>query len=320
MEPQSVHAAVTSPPYFGVRDYGTAGQLGLEESVEAHVENMVSVFRELRRVLRDDGVLWVNYGDSYASNPASGGPPSSKLAGPQNATPNRIDWHMPPGYTAGNQLLVPHRFALAMQADGWVLRDTIIWAKGGSFGPWVGAVMPESLNGTRWERCRVKTGERVSPATVGGMRSGRYLDHIADHESNHSENRGKQTLAGWADCPGCPRCAPNDGLVLRRGSWRTTDSHEYVFMFVKAMGYYADREAVAESAEFGRREWSSVSGNMAGIGVNGSRGHATVTGGDGGTRNLRSVWQVPEPLMRLRSDLSPSDRAYVLDELRRRGL
>src|SRR5512147_2078216 len=68
MEPESVHCVVTSPPYWGLRDYGTPGQLGLEPTPEAYVANMVAVFREVRRVLRADGTLWLNLGDSYAGS------------------------------------------------------------------------------------------------------------------------------------------------------------------------------------------------------------------------------------------------------------
>src|SRR4029079_13723388 len=69
MEPESVHCVVTSPPYWGLRDYGAPGQLGLEPTPEEYVENMVAVFREVRRVLRSDGTVWLNLGDSYASTP-----------------------------------------------------------------------------------------------------------------------------------------------------------------------------------------------------------------------------------------------------------
>ena len=71
---QSVHTCVTSPPYFGLRDYGMAGQIGLEDTPDAFVARLVDVFREVRRVLRDDGTLWLNLGDSYASGGGVGQP------------------------------------------------------------------------------------------------------------------------------------------------------------------------------------------------------------------------------------------------------
>jgi hypothetical protein len=96
MEPESVHTVVTSPPYWGLRDYGQDGQLGLEPTPEAYVESMVAVFREVRRVLRSDGTVWLNLGDSFGNK---------QLVG------------------------VPWRVAFALQADGWVLRSEVIWSK-----------------------------------------------------------------------------------------------------------------------------------------------------------------------------------------------
>jgi DNA modification methylase len=90
---------------------------------------MVEVFRGVRRVLRDDGTLWLNMGDSYASNPASGGPQSEKLNGPQNATPNRPGWTRPVGLKPKDLVGMPWRLAFVLQADGWYLRSDIIWAK-----------------------------------------------------------------------------------------------------------------------------------------------------------------------------------------------
>lgn len=91
-----MHAAVTSPPYYGQRDYGVSGQIGLAHTVDSYVASLVGVFREVKRVLRDDGTLWLNLGDSYA---------------------------------AKQRLLIPARVALALQDDGWYLRDEIVWSK-----------------------------------------------------------------------------------------------------------------------------------------------------------------------------------------------
>ena len=90
------HTCVTSPPYFGLRDYGHAGQIGLERSLEDYTQQLVQVFREVRRVLRDDGTLWLNLGDSYGGKQLQG---------------------------------VPWRVAFALQGDGWFLRSDIIWHK-----------------------------------------------------------------------------------------------------------------------------------------------------------------------------------------------
>ena len=96
MEAGSVNCCVTSPPYFGLRDYGNDEQIGLEETPEAFVESLVNVFREVKRVLADDGTLWLNLGDSYGDK---------------------------------NLIGIPWRVALALQADGWYLRQDIIWSK-----------------------------------------------------------------------------------------------------------------------------------------------------------------------------------------------
>lgn len=119
---------VTSPPYFGLRDYGMDGQIGLEPDVGTYVAEMVAVFREVRRVLKDDGVLWLNLGDSYSRAPTKGG------SGTPNGR-NTVDM----GYTGAKQIPcglkpkdligVPWSVAFALQADGWYLRSDIIWAK-----------------------------------------------------------------------------------------------------------------------------------------------------------------------------------------------
>ena len=94
---QCVQTCITSPPYWGLRDYGETGQIGLEQTSDLFVTEMVNVFAEVRRVLRDDGTLWLNLGDTYM--------PGKQLAG------------------------IPWRVALALQADGWLLRQDIVWAK-----------------------------------------------------------------------------------------------------------------------------------------------------------------------------------------------
>ncbi|MCR1794881.1 site-specific DNA-methyltransferase [Leptospira sp. id769339] len=131
----SVHAVVTSPPYFNLRDYGIKGQIGLENTLEEYVQKLVKVFREVRRVLREDGTVWINLGDSYNSSW-------------KNRKQNRESWERnkefgkktnePSKLTSAprietlkrkNLLGVPWRVALALQADGWILRQDIIWHK-----------------------------------------------------------------------------------------------------------------------------------------------------------------------------------------------
>ena len=131
MEAGSVNCCVTSPPYFGLRDYGNDEQIGLEETPEAFVESLVNVFREVKRVLADDGTLWLNLGDSYSS----GGRTTTTVQtirgdcgdGAKKATvcrPPVID-----GIKPKDLIGIPWRVALALQAYGWYLRQDIIWSK-----------------------------------------------------------------------------------------------------------------------------------------------------------------------------------------------
>jgi len=122
---RSVHCAVTSPPYWGLRDYGCDGQIGLESTPDAFVAKMVEVFREVRRVLRDDGSLWLNLGDSYnGSGPSGGAGKQYSNVGSQGTTTKRVD-----GLKTKDLCMIPWRVALALQADGWYLRSVIVWAK-----------------------------------------------------------------------------------------------------------------------------------------------------------------------------------------------
>lgn len=135
LEPESVHACVTSPPYYNLRDYGVAGQIGAEATPEEFVEKLVEVFREVRRVLRPDGTLWVNIGDSYATR--SGNQPPTNTRNSCGHTEKRT----PPGYKYKDLIGVPWLLAFALRADGWYLRQDIIWNKSNC--------MPESVR----DRC-----------------------------------------------------------------------------------------------------------------------------------------------------------------------
>ena len=128
----TVNTCVTSPPYWGLRDYGTEGQLGLEPTPEQYVTNMVGVFREVKRVLRDDGTLWLNLGDSYIANKTGGlsAEPSKMTGGrdTQKAATNRPD-KKADGLKPKDLVGIPWRVAFALQAGGWYLRSDIIWHK-----------------------------------------------------------------------------------------------------------------------------------------------------------------------------------------------
>lgn len=128
MDEGSVQTCVTSPPYFGLRDYGVDGQLGLEATPDEFVEAMVAVFREVRRVLRDDGTLWLNLGDSYSGGANSGGANSGTTNGPPVRIKN-LPIKRGEGIKPKDLIGIPWMVAFALRADGWYLRSDIIWAK-----------------------------------------------------------------------------------------------------------------------------------------------------------------------------------------------
>lgn len=135
---ESVQMCVTSPPYWGLRDYGHPGQIGLERTPEEYVQNMVEVFREVRRVLRKDGTLWLNLGDSYAT-PKEGNTQGTSTSSLHHKNPredlkqlreeSRFKKLLPPNLKPKDLVGIPWRVAFALQADGWYLRSDIIWSK-----------------------------------------------------------------------------------------------------------------------------------------------------------------------------------------------
>jgi DNA modification methylase len=124
---ESVHCVVTSPPYWGLRDYGAEGQIGLEPTLAEHIDRLVQVFREVRRVLRQDGTLWLNYGDGYAGGGRGDGADGSKQR--TNAGSLLPPKKITDGLKPKDLLMMPERLALALQADGWWVRARIIWHK-----------------------------------------------------------------------------------------------------------------------------------------------------------------------------------------------
>ena len=142
-----VQTCVTSPPYFGLRDYGHAGQIGLEPTPDEFIAKLVTVFREVRRVLRDDGTLWLNIGDSYTSGGRTHerDPDAKNVAvgtGAKRAA-------LPDGLKPKDLIGIPWMLAFALRADGWYLRQDIIWAKATSGVSREGNGMPESVR----DRC-----------------------------------------------------------------------------------------------------------------------------------------------------------------------
>lgn len=190
LESESVQCCVTSPPYWGLRDYGVDGQLGLEKKPEEYVAKMVAVFREVKRVLRNDGTLWVNLGDSY-----SGGGRGFGYGGKQDT--NKGCDGMPKsiiadGLKSKDLVGIPWRVAFALQADGWYLRQDIIWHKPNP--------MPESVK----DRC-TKSHEYIFLLTKSARY---YYDNEAvkekavwDLDGQGTEERKNRSFEGMKSYP-----------------------------------------------------------------------------------------------------------------------
>lgn len=280
IEPGSIDCAVTSPPYFALRSYLPKGhplkhlELGSEKSVEAYINNMVRVFRLVRECLSPWGTSFINIGDTYAQSQqgrrrhGAGLKPCANIANPGERMDTGID--------AGNLCLIPQRLALALQSDGWIVRSIIVWQKS--------APMPQSVCGWQWRKCRVKirtlrkeTGKLAAVGHRDGPGCGIGLAGTPSTE--------------WSDCPGCPKCEPHGGFVLRRGSWRPTSSYEPVLMLAKSKQYFADGIPVqtkAAAATISRDQYTQILDDPEEqFAV--QHDHETVS--DGGA-NLRDVWRV----------------------------
>ena len=186
---ESVNCVVTSPPYWGLRDYGNDGQIGLEKTPQEYISSMTEVFREVRRVLRSDGTLWLNIGDSY--KPAGKGSTKAGFneryfgkkfeSDKQSAEENHLDRSAFKADVKEKELVgIPWRLAFALSDDGWYLRQDIIWAKPN--------VMPESVR----DRC-TKSHEYLFLMTKSPKY---YYDHIAIKEPV-SEVSLKRAKSGW---------------------------------------------------------------------------------------------------------------------------
>jgi len=274
------HCIVTSPPYWGLRSYCKADtpekayELGSEKTPAEYIAAQVAVFRECRRVLHPTGVLVVNIGDTYSTGGNGGGgkhrpPGEAKEAG----------WHTAPDdYQSGEPVGIPDMLKNALRADGWRHRDTVIWAKP--------APMPASLAGWAWSKHQIKAKAGKTQSGGEGGRNERRREGTSYMDPSNN--------ATWADCPGCPKCLPHGGYVLRRGQWRTTPSHEYCFTFVESDRYFADAARVKEpaaGATIARNQYSRVMDDP-------DEQYAVVHDHEftGSTRNPRSVqtWG-PEP-------------------------
>jgi len=180
---ESVNCCVTSPPYWGLRDYGVKGQLGLEKTPEEYVAHPVEVFREVRRVLRKDGTLWLNLGDTYNNCDKWGG--GGANTGKHTKAPDgtveswkavRRKWAKIDGLKTKDLVGIPWRVAFALQADGWWLRQDIIWAKPNP--------MPESVR----DRC-TKAHEYIFLLSKS---SSYFYDAEAVREENQDKYNGQR--------------------------------------------------------------------------------------------------------------------------------
>src|SRR3990167_2741122 len=126
-ESESVDCIITSPPYWGLRDYGVEGQLGLEKTPEEYVEKLVILFREAKRALKNEGTFWLNLGDSYSGS--GKGPPGNLKDHGERYLEEKHSAIVPEGLKPKDLVGIPWRVAFALQADGGYLRQDIIWAK-----------------------------------------------------------------------------------------------------------------------------------------------------------------------------------------------
>lgn len=304
--PGSVDCAVTSPPYWFLRSYLPKGQplkaleLGQEKTPAEYVANMVRVCGLVRDCLAPHGTLWLNVGDSYST----GGTGSRTNPGTLYVTPNSVTTAQGDGVknragiADGNLCLIPQRLTIALQDDGWLVRSVIIWHKP--------SAMPCSVTGWLWKRCKVKTKAGQSPARnqrpeLRQVGNGVELPKVASAFPAKAE---------WSDCPGCKKCQPNGGYVLRRGSWRPTSAYEPVIMLAKSSNYFADGEAVktppAEST-VSRDQYTRVLDDPD---EQFAVAHDHETTCDSGA-NLRDVWRIAsEPLREKHYAAYPSELVY----------
>jgi DNA modification methylase len=249
---ESVHCIVTSPPYFGLRDYGVDGQIGLEATPEAFVARMVEVFAEARRVLRGDGTCWLNLGDSYAGGKTGRDDEDEEnlrrrfeafgtgrpKAGRKGA--NGVQRPVPRGFKAKDLMGMPWMVAFALRADGWYLRRDIIWHKPNP--------MPESVT----DRC-TSAHEYVFMLT---KRATYYYDAEAIKESVAESQVGRV------------RADPIGGK-----SWAERGQHSSGGVYISG-----DRKAMRSDRE--SRHRSSIPGGQ------------SLQAEPDGQRNKRSVWTV----------------------------
>lgn len=245
------HAVITSPPYFNLREYhgeqvidwpltfgaseraDWTGALGQEPDAEMYINHLMEVAFEIERVLRDDGVFWLNLGDSYSGSGGAGGdynPGGSRQGQPKYSGRSESELQN------GDMIGVPWRTALELQRRGWILRREIVWAK---------HPMPEPRKGWRWEQPPCPCVKEKREAHIK-----QQMDEQGVARHRVYDKAGTKFMPD-ADCPDCRGSGYVGKKKFKSESWRHTASHEHIFMFVKKMGYYCDHfdaRAVAGTA------------------------------------------------------------------------
>ena len=200
IEARSIQCCVTSPPYWGLRDYDHSSQVGTESSPQAYVDNLVAIFREVRRTLSDDGTLWLNVGDGYARNGGTGSCGPNAKVGNTRKLIQRRNCRVPDcwGLKDRDLMGLPWRVAFALQEDGWLLRSKITWAKR--------APMPESV--------RNRPSNATEEIFLFSKTSAYYYDHLAVREPTGANLRNYWLLG--PDASGKPHPAVFPRELARR--------------------------------------------------------------------------------------------------------
>ena len=208
----SVQCIVTSPPYWGLRDYGVAGQLGLEPTFAEYLANQVAVFRECLRILKPDGTLWMNMGDSYARNGGVGKAGTNAQVTNTKTNIQRRNCKVPTGWKEKELIGQPWRLAFALQESGWYLRQDIIWAKPNA--------LPESVQ----DRC-TKSHEYLFLLT---KKARYYYNAEAIKEpvtgTAHARGSGVNPKAGYKTPTGWDTTPGSHGTIHKAG--RTTEARQ----------------------------------------------------------------------------------------------
>jgi len=216
LDDNSIDCCVTSPPYWGLRDYGVEKQLGLEDTPEEYVENIVKVFREVKRVLKEDGTLWLNLGDSYSGSGKGRNPDGtvhvSSLIAKQGTSAGTVMGNVksgivPNGLKPKDLVGIPWRVAFALQSDGWYLRQDIIWAKPNP--------MPESVK----DRC-TKSHEYIFLLSKSNQY---YFDYEAIEEPANYDGRKDTLMKGskkYSNANIMPNAKPNSFAKEGHERWK----------------------------------------------------------------------------------------------------